>query len=151
MNGTGTTSMALRAVLILAVCQISAAANGEALQPPADALDRPAPSRLSPGLEDRVRNLAQALDLDATQQSELRKLLASQREQVRKIWNDSSVPPAYRVSATRAISDQTADRIRAMLNEEQSKKYILPKPPQEALAGSPRPSVEDWMNAAKAK
>ena len=141
-------------VLVLALasaCLIPAhAANeGEGLvsEPPA----RQAPRhRNGSSLDDRARILSQALDLDAAQQSELRKVLEGQREHVRRIWNDTSVPAAYRVIATQAISDKTADRIRALLSEEQRKKY---KPPRQhnAAVGSAKPSVEDWMNAAKPK
>ncbi len=101
------------------------------------------------GLEERVKAFSKALDLDARQQAELKKVLESQREQIRRVWSDGSVPPDQRASATRAISYQTADRIRALLNEEQRKKYSPPRPPQEA-AGSAR-SVEDGMNVAKPK
>jgi hypothetical protein len=101
-------------------------------------------------LEERVRKLTQWLALDATQQSELRKVLEDQREQIRKVWDDASVPAAYRISATQAISDKTADQIRALLNEEQRKKFNPPRQPREA-AGSVKPSVEDWMDAAKPK
>lgn len=102
------------------------------------------------GLEDRVRMLSKRLDLDAEQQAQLRKVLEDQREQVRKVWNDPSVPAAYRVSATHAISDQTEDRIRALLNEEQRKKFTPPRPPREA-AGSSGPSVEEWMDSTRRK
>ena len=95
--------------------------------------------------------LSKALDLDAKQQSELRKVLEDQREQVSRVWNDTSVPAAYRVSATQAITDKTADQIRALLREEQKKRYNPPKLPREAAPGSPRPSVEAWMNPAKAR
>ena len=104
-----------------------------------------------PSLEDRVKTLSQALDLDAKQQARLRKVLEGQREQVRRVWSDASVPAAYRVSATQAISDNTADQIRALLSEEQKKHYNPPKPPREALPGSSRPSVEAWMSPAKAR
>jgi hypothetical protein len=102
------------------------------------------------GLDDRVNTLTKALDLDATQQSGLRKVLESQREQVARVWNDESVPAAYRVVATQAISDKTADQIRALLNDEQKKKYNPPKP-HNAAPGSTGPSVEDWMNKTKPK
>ena len=119
--------------------------------------DSAAAARQAPGhhrgssLDDRVRTLSKALDLDARQQSELRKVLEGQREQVKRVWDDTSVPAGYRVSATQAISDNTADRIRALLNDEQKKKYNPPKPPREAASGSDRPSVETWMNAVKPK
>lgn len=97
-------------------------------------------------LEERVTMLSKALDLDARQRSELRKVLEDQREQVSRVWSDTSVPAPYRVLTTQAISDRTADRIRALLNEGQRKRYNPPKRPHEATAGSARPSVEAWMN-----
>ena len=86
-----------------------------------------------------------------TQQSALRKLLEDQREQIRGVWSNTSVPAAYRVSATLAISDKTADQIRSLLNEEQRKKYNPPRLPHEALANSASPSVEGWMSADKTR
>lgn len=103
------------------------------------------------GMDDRIRALSQALDLDEAQQSKLRKVLESQREQVMKVWSDSSLPAAYRISATQAISDGTADQIRALLNEEQRKKYNPPRQPHEAATGTNKRSVEDWMGDAKPK
>ena len=99
-------------------------------------------------LDNRVRALSKMLSLDTRQQADVRKLLEGQREQVRRVWEDAAVPAPYRISATQAISDKTADQIRALLNDEQKKKYNPPKQPHEALAGS-APSVETWMNPAK--
>ena len=101
-------------------------------------------------LEDRVRILTQWLNLDAMQQTELRKVLQGQREQVKSLWSDTSVPAAYRISATQAISDKTGDQIRELLNEEQKKKFNPPRPPRDATAASARPNVEDWMDAPNA-
>jgi len=102
-------------------------------------------------LDDRVRALSRALDLDETQQSTLKKVLEGQREQVMKVWSDSSVPAAYRISATQAISDRTADHIRALLNEEQKKKYNPPKQSHQEATGTNKLSVEQWMDATRAK
>ena len=98
-------------------------------------------------LEDRVQILAKALNLDATQQSELRMALVSQREQVMRVWNDPAVPPAYRISATRAISEQTSDRIRGFLNDEQRAKFNPPRQAHEQDPDASVRSVEDWMKA----
>jgi hypothetical protein len=127
-----------------------ASTTGEDSKPKAAAHQAPH-HRSRPGLEDRVRTLSHALDLDARQQSELRKALVSQREEVRRIWGDASMPAANRISATRAISDKTEDRIRALLNDEQKNKYNPPRQPREAAADSAEPTVEDWMNAGKPK
>lgn len=126
-----------------------AAADGTNSDPEAAARQTPGHHRGS-RLDDRVRTLSKALDLDARQQSELRKVLEGQREQVRRVWDDPSLPAPYRISATQAISDNTADRIRALLNDEQKKKYNPPRPPREAT-GSDGPSVEEWMDAVKRK
>lgn len=97
-------------------------------------------------LEDRVRALTLGLDLDAAQQADLRRVLLNQREQVVKVWNDPSpVPAAYRIAAVKAIADHTADQIRALLNDEQRKKYNPPKRPSQGA--EPRPDVAAWMEA----
>jgi hypothetical protein len=97
------------------------------------------------GLEERVKMLTTALDLDAKQQAELRKVLEGQREQVAKVWSDASLPAAYRIRAMQAISDRTADQIRALLSEEQRKKYNPPRLRPDD--GAPRPDVARWMSA----
>ena len=102
-------------------------------------------------LEDRVTVYTKALNLDPGQQSQLRTLLLLQREQVQRLWNDTSMDPANRVYATRAISDATADRIRAMLTEEQRSKYNPPRPPRDPAPAAGSRSVEDWMQAASPK
>jgi hypothetical protein len=100
------------------------------------------------GLEARVATLTRALGLDARQQDALRTLLRDQRQQVQQIWNDESVSPADRVAATRKVSLRSADRIRAMLNEEQRKKY---DPPPQGDPGKTigNARVEDWMKGDK--
>jgi hypothetical protein len=105
----------------------------------------------SNSLEKRVMSFAQTLDLDAKQQSALRQVLEVQREQVMKVWSDSSVPASYRISATQAISNKTADQIRALLNEDQRKKYNAPRQAHEAATGTNKRSVEEWMEATKPK
>jgi hypothetical protein len=140
------------ALALPAACLIPGHASAEGQSTTADALLHQAPRHHNrSSLDDRVRVLSQALDLDATQQSELKKVLEGQRAQVKKIWSDSSVPAAYRVSATQAISDKTSDQIKALLNDEQKKKYNPPRQPHDAPAGADRPNVEAWMNPGKAK
>jgi len=105
--------------------------------------------RASP-LDRRVMLLAKELGLDATQQAQVKKVLEGQREQVARLWNDRSIPAARRVSATQAIGDRTADRIRALLNDEQRKKYIQPRQ-RDVAVGTAGGDVESWMNAGKRK
>jgi Spy/CpxP family protein refolding chaperone len=96
-------------------------------------------------IEDRVQTMAKALDLDAKQSSRLREVLLAQRSEVESLVHRAVMEPSARIVALRMINDQTADRIRALLNEEQRKKYnpVRPVEPQ----GSPRPDVTALMSA----
>ena len=105
----------------------------------------------SAALGQRVTLLAAELSLDGQQQAQVRRILEDQREQVMRVWNDSSLAAANRVSATRIISDRTADRIRAILTEEQKAKYNQARKPRAAGENAASPSVEEWMKAAAAK
>jgi len=105
--------------------------------------------RASP-LDRRVMLLARELGLDATERTQVKKVLEGQRAEVARVWNDASIPAARRVSATQAIGDRTADRIRALLNDEQRKKYIKPRQ-RAAAVGTAGGDVESWMNAGKRK
>jgi hypothetical protein len=110
----------------------------------------PPPPAVS-SIDSRVKTFALALKLDTDQKAKLKKVLENQRDEVRRVWNDSSVPAVYRVNATRIISDKTADRIRALLTEEQRKKYNEPRQARDPSVGHSGPSVEDWMAATRAK
>jgi len=99
-------------------------------------------------LERHAQRLANTLNLDPAQRVALRKVLETEQERLAGIWSDSSLPGAYRVSATRAVSRQTTDEIRNLLNEEQRKKYILVRQ-REAPVGAAGDSVETWMSRGK--
>jgi hypothetical protein len=95
--------------------------------------------------------LTKALELSVEQQSKVRRLLQWQREENRRAWDDQAIPAAQRVAATQAISDRTADALRALLSEEQKKRFRAPKPAREPQANSDKRSVEEWMNATQPK
>lgn len=135
-------------ILALAVHAALPAPAAAAPRGAASTSQQPLPRGRRSGLDARVATLTRALALDPRQQAELRTLLRDQRQQVQRIWQDESVSPADRVAATRKVSAGTADRIRAMLNEEQRKRYD--PPPQgdpDKTVGNAR--VEDWMKLAK--
>lgn len=102
------------------------------------------------GLEKRVRMLSKGLDLDARQQDELRKILRSQAEQIRRVRGDPAIPGADRMDAMRAILDRTGDRIRAMLKDEQRLRYQAAKPAP-GTDTAQRPDVEHWMQLTRPK
>ncbi len=101
-------------------------------------------------LEARVSQLAGALGLDSAQQAGLREALEEQRSRVERIWSDPSVPSRIRIAETRAVSRQTADRIRAMLNEEQRRKFD-PPPPEGASGTTGDAHVEEWMSGQRTR
>jgi hypothetical protein len=98
-------------------------------------------------LDGRLEALARMLNLDTRQQASVRELLQRQRMQLAQIWEDAGVPAAYRVHATRMLSEQTSENIRALLNEEQKKKFPQPQPvraaPADALGGR---SIDEWIS-----
>lgn len=98
-------------------------------------------------LDERVKAFAKALDLTETQQAGVKSILQRQEIQARKIQFDSAISGADRIVRFRALQQQTVSQIRALLNEEQKKKY---DPFKHAPPGqSPQPSVEDWLKATQ--
>jgi hypothetical protein len=95
-------------------------------------------------LERRVALLAKELDLNPAQQTRVKALLESQRQEVARVWSDGSIPSAIRISRTQAIGDRTADQIRALLDEAQRKKYIQPRV-RETPTGTAGADVESWI------
>ena len=92
----------------------------------------------------------EAAEQDAAAEQMLQSSLeldSSQREAIQQVWGDTSLPPAIRVSRTQAISDRTADGIRALLDDEQRKKYIQPRQ-REASVGTGGAGVEAWTARA---
>ncbi len=99
-------------------------------------------------LEQRVQLLTHELDLNAQQQQAVRKILLGQREAVKQIWQDPAIEPAERAPAVRLVGERTADQIRAVLNEEQKKKYNRPQPEGE-LSTRANTNVEGWLRTVR--
>ena len=117
-----------------------AQANGAAA-PPA----QPAhPTHRRANLDDRVKALAAALNLDEAQQVAVKKIVEQWQQETRQLRRDTSIAGSVRIERLRAIQDKTVERIRTVLNDEQKKKYdplavrrVAPAPDQK--------SVEDWL------
>ena len=84
----------------------------------------------TPSIDDRVKSLAKWL--------------------VIKMLRAESRSPVDRVKQLRAINDNTVERITALLNEEQKKKYN-PAGHLEAPGTSAKASLEDWLKTTKQK
>jgi len=104
---------------------------------------------LSP-LDRRVSLLTRELSLSVAQQMQVKKVLEAQREQVAAVWDETQTPAARRVSATQAIGDRTAEQIRALLTDEQRKKYIQARQ-RDVAVGTPGGDVETYMKSDKRK
>jgi hypothetical protein len=138
-------------VLVAAASSAAAAGSGPG-QSTADPMATPSSAKIvtfpsarvrgGGALEHRVDVLSKALRLDARQRAELLTILGNQREAVAKIWHNPAILPAERTPATRAAEERTADQIRAILSDEQKKRYNPPKPKG---AEPPAPNVADWM------
>jgi len=98
-------------------------------------------------IDDQVKRFAESLDLSETQQSEVKKILEFRQVQTRRIRFDGSLSGAERISRFRGLQDSTVARIRAVLNDEQKKKYN-PLVVRQAQKDFPPASVADWMKAA---
>lgn len=100
--------------------------------------------RRRPSIDDRVKVFAKNLDLNEAQQAAVKKILEQRQQETLRIRQDQSISGSARIERFRAVQDNTVERIRAVLNEEQRKKYdplavrrIQPAPDQR--------SVEDWL------
>jgi len=97
-------------------------------------------------LDDRIAVLSKNLELTEAQRNAVKKILVLRQEQTLRIRN-SEAPGNVRIGQFRALQDQTVNQIRAILTDEQKKKYDplilrnIPKPDQ------PQRSLEDWIKA----
>ena len=101
-------------------------------------------------LDDRVKALATALELNPTQQLAVKKILEQRQVEMLRLRQDPSIEGSDRIGRLRALQDQTIQRIRAVLNEDQKKKYD----PLAIRNREPAPdqkSVEDWLKATTPK
>jgi hypothetical protein len=146
INSTGSRVALGFALALGGLVVVHAADEGQApdAAPPAHAaLRQHAHHTAATILDSRVQLMAKELDLDASQQAALKSILLTQRAEVAKVWDDPSVPATVRVATTQAVSEKTAERIRAILNDEQREKYIKDHP-RDVPVGTPGGDVQKW-------
>ena len=100
-------------------------------------------------IDAHVRRLARGLDLDAGQQEKLRQILVDQHRQMLLLHGGNAAASGDVAGTTLAIYDQTKTRIRAILNDEQKKKYIVDVP-REDLAPA-QADLQHWMDLQEAR
>ncbi len=99
--------------------------------------------------EERLQKLVKGLKLDPTQQTAVRYALEAQREEIRRMAL-SPDPGGSRVDELRAINHRTAERIRAVLTDEQ-KKLFGQAMPIEAGSGEGKRSLEEWLEILRTR
>ena len=97
-----------------------------------------------PSLDDRVAVLGKNLDLTEAQRSALKKILEQRQQDTLRI-RDSSATGSVRIEQFRALQERTILQIRAILTDEQKKKYDPLIPRTRPAPSTPQRSVEDWL------
>ena len=146
-NGLGETMLLLALALPAWVLLAGVLALGQTSGSDTTPQPRTPYRRRTATIDDQVKRFAESLDLSETQQSEVKKILEFRLVQTRRIRLDESLSGAERISRLRGLQDTTVTRIRALLNDEQKKKYD-PLAVRQAQKDSPPVSVGDWMKAA---
>jgi len=99
-------------------------------------------------IDDRVKGLAKNLGLSEAQEAQVKTILEQRRQQMLQIRHNTSISGSSRIDQFRALQDETIERIRAVLNDEQKKKYD-PLAARKLQQQQPAPSVEDWLEATR--
>jgi hypothetical protein len=101
------------------------------------------------GIDENVRRLSRALNLDLGQQVRLRQILVDQHQQMTQLRNrDYGASPDV-TGPMLAIYNQSSARIRAMLNEEQLKKYPAPVPREQTAPA--QADLQHWMQQQESR
>jgi hypothetical protein len=130
----------------------AAAATPEAsAEPPAPNVETPRVSHHQPvrrltvgqSIDENVRRLSRGLNLDLGQQVRLRQILVDQHAQMTQLRSRGSGVSADVTGPMLAIYDQSRARIRAMLNEEQLRKYPAAVPREQTAPA--QADLQHWM------
>ena len=101
-------------------------------------------------LDDQVQKLAKTLDLNESQQFEVKRILEKQQDSIRRLRDQGAPAGTDLVSRLHVIHAQTIAQIRAIVNEDQLKKYDAFAQPMVQKSSAPV-NVDDWLKPAKPK
>lgn len=104
------------------------------------------PVRPHASLDDQVKTFAKSLDLNEAQQAAVKTILEQRQKEILRLRSDGSISGSDRIGRLRALQDQTVERIRSVLNDEQKKKYN-PLAVRQVPPAPDQKSVGDWMKA----
>ena len=109
---------------------------------------KPIPRRTT--IDDRVKAFATALDLSDGQKVAVKRILEQRQIEILRLRQDPSLSGSDRMARLRLLQDQTVERIRAVLNDEQKKKYN-PLAVRERQPSADQKSVEEWLKTTTPK
>ncbi len=103
-----------------------------------------------PSLDERVKQFGQGLDLSEDQQGAVKKILVQRQQESLRLRADPVLSGEARIDRYRALQASTVEKIRAVLTEEQKKKYN-PLAPRDIPQAPNQRSVEDWLKLTTPK
>ena len=95
-------------------------------------------------LDDRFELLARYLDLSNEQRSALKDILLERQQEIVNMRHAPAPGAGLQMDRLRTLEDQTADKIRAILTEEQRKKYN-PLGEHNSASTSQNLNVDGWL------
>ena len=98
---------------------------------------------LAEAIDANVQRFSRGLNLDPSQQDNLRQILWDQHRELRARLVENPQPGFDRAALTSAILEHTKVQIRAMLNDEQRSKYSGQVPSE--LTAPSRADLEHWV------
>jgi protein CpxP len=76
-----------------------------------------------PSVDDQLQRMSKALSLNEDQQSKIKPIVAQQRTEMQQIRNNSSISNDEKFSKMRNTHQPASSQIKALLNEDQQKKF----------------------------
>jgi len=76
-----------------------------------------------PSVDDQLQRMSKALNLNEDQQSKIKPVLTQQRTEMQQIRNNSSISNDEKFSKIRNTHQQASSQIKALLNEDQQKRF----------------------------
>ena len=95
-------------------------------------------------LDQRLEHVARYLDLNEAQRSALKNILIQNQQEILKMRRVPSPGEELQMDRFQAIEEKTAERIRALLTEEQRNKYD-PLVVRNSNSAAQNVSVDDWL------
>jgi hypothetical protein len=144
-------SLALLAPTLAAATPVATEEPAAAVTgPPAAPVPRTHRAHARPSLDERVRQFGRNLELSEDQQASVKTILEQRQQDTLRIRTDPSLTGETRIAQFRALQVSTVEKIRAVLNDEQRKKYN-PLAPRDIPQAPNQRSVEDWLKLTTPK